>query len=103
MAVLFSGSGRTYELALVFPTGYAASQALLTGYTGIVEGFRLDVDRGPTPTAPVRQDLGAGPFLTEDQRLFLDGVSGQQLCGEEIAPPAGTAMPLPPGAPTAMP
>ncbi|MCC6189503.1 MAG: hypothetical protein IT318_10730 [Anaerolineales bacterium] len=162
VAVLFSGGGRTYELALVFPTGYAASQELLTGYTGIVAGFRLDADPGPTPTAPVRQDLGTGPFLTEAQalaaaeqragsplellaaalmpeaaarrqaeactafmghpdgvwlltvrgpyegqtrtlRLFLDAVSGEQLCGEEIAPPAGTPLPPPPGAPTLAP
>jgi hypothetical protein len=162
VAVLFSGGGYTYELALTFPTGFAASQSLLTGYTGLVQGFRLNVNPGPTPTAPVRQDMGAGPFLTEAQalaaaeqragnaleliaaelvpeaearrqaeacntfmghpdgvwvltvrgpfegqtrtmRLFLDAVSGEQLCGEEIVPPAGTPLPLPPGAPTLAP
>ena len=69
VAVLFSGSGRTYELALTYPIGFSASQALLNIYTGIVEGFRLDVDPGPTPTAPVQQSLGAGPFLTQAQAV----------------------------------
>jgi hypothetical protein len=151
VAVLFSGGGRTYELALTFPSGFAASRELLTGYTDIVEGFHLDIYPDPTPTAPVKQAMGAGPFLTEAQalaaveqraggavellgaalvpeadarrqaqacntfmghpdgiwllivrgqfegqqrtlRLFLIGVSGEQLCGEEIAPPVTTAL-----------
>jgi hypothetical protein len=33
-------------------------------------------------------------------RMFLDGVRGEQLCGEEMALPAGTTLPLPPEAPT---
>jgi hypothetical protein len=46
-----------------------------------------------------------GPFegQTRTMRLFLDAVSGEQLCGEEIVPPAGTPLPLPPGAPTLAP
>ncbi|MCC6192572.1 MAG: hypothetical protein IT318_26400 [Anaerolineales bacterium] len=107
VAVLFSGGGRTYELALTFPTGFAASQALLTGYTGIVQGFRLDVNPGPTPTMPVRQDLGAGPFVTESQALVACRVNTatnslpDQLTGGSVGqrerwersharPPAGT-------------
>jgi hypothetical protein len=38
--------------------------------------------------------------------LFLDAVSGEQLCGEEIVPtdgPSNTAVPLAPGAPTLAP
>lgn len=63
-AVVFSGSGRTCQRALPYSTGFSASQAFLDIYTARVDGYRLDVDPGPTPTAPVRQALGAGPFLT---------------------------------------
>lgn len=51
MAAYFSGDGRTYEIALNFPTGVAASQTLLTDYSVIVESFRLDFFPNPTPTA----------------------------------------------------
>ncbi len=68
-AVLLSGSGHTYELALRYPTGFDASQPLLTIYTAIVEGFRLDVSPGPSPTPPVKQNLGPGSFLTREQAL----------------------------------
>jgi hypothetical protein len=143
VSVLFSGGGRTYELALTYPLGFDAPQPLLTAYSAIVVGFRLDVPPGPTPTPPVKQSLGAGPFLTKAEiltrirerngretelldakltseaearqlaeacdtfmghpdgvwvlivrgvfeemtrtmRLFLDAMSGDQLCGEEI-------------------
>ncbi|MDX9830351.1 MAG: hypothetical protein RBU35_08825 [Anaerolineae bacterium] len=68
-AVLFSGSGRTYELELVYPTGFEASQPLLTAYSVMVEGFRLDTPPGPTATPPVKQELGPGPFLSEGEAL----------------------------------
>jgi hypothetical protein len=163
VSVLFSGGGRTYELALRYPVGFDAPQPLLTVYSAIVVGFRLDVPPGLTPTPPVKQALGAGPFLSKDEaltrfrerngretelldakltseaeareladacntfmghpegvwvltirgvfegmtrtmRLFLDAVSGVQLCGEEIhlnatpwptMPPGVTATPVP--------
>jgi len=68
-AVLFSGNGRTYELALAYPTGFEASQPLLTAYTAMVEGFRLDTPPGPTATPPIKQELGPGPFLSEGEAL----------------------------------
>lgn len=144
-AVLFSGSGHTYELELAYPTGFDASQPLLTAYTAMVEGFRLATPPGPTATPPIKQELGPGPFLSEDEALarvrerdgqevelleavllpeaearrradacgtfgghpdgvwlltvrgpyegmtrtldlFLDATTGEQLCGEEVAP-----------------
>ncbi len=69
VAVLFSGSGHTYELALRYPLGFGAPQPLLTAYSVIVEGFRLDVRPGPSPTPPIKQVLGAGPFLRQDEAL----------------------------------
>ncbi len=146
IALLFTGHGRTYEISLSYPTGFAASPELMGIYTAIVQGFRLDEAPGPTATPPIRQELGAGPFLTEAEafaeasaraasiienlggellseaaarqavengpcntftghpegvwllrvsgqfedrpmqlRLLLDAVTGEQLCGEEIA------------------
>ncbi len=146
VAVLFGGRNRTYEISLAYPTGFAASPGLTRDYTAIVQGFRLDELPGPTATPPIRQELGPGPFLTEEQafakarersespiengggelmseaaarqlvtnspcntftghpegvwvlrvsgqfegramqlRLLLDAVTGEQLCGEEIA------------------
>jgi hypothetical protein len=70
-AAVFSESGRIYRVALTYPTGFSASQALLDIYTAMVEGYRLDVDPDPTPTAPVQQVLGAGPFLTQAQAAAL--------------------------------
>ena len=69
VSVLFSAHGRTYELALRYPIGFEAPQPLLTTYSAIVEGFRLDVVPGPTATPPVRQTLGPGPFLSQDEAL----------------------------------
>ncbi len=67
--VLFSGSGRTYELSLRYPVGFDAPQPLLTAYTIIVQGFRLDVLPGPSPTPPVKQTLGKGPFVSRDEAV----------------------------------
>ena len=50
VSALFSAGGHTYELSLVYPLGFAAPQPLLTAYSAIVVGFRLDVAPGPTPT-----------------------------------------------------
>jgi WD40 repeat protein len=69
VSVLFSSGGRTYELALRYPLGFDAPQPLLTTYSIIVERFRLDVRPGPSPTPPVKQSLGAGPFLSQDEAL----------------------------------
>jgi hypothetical protein len=80
VSVLFSANGVTYELALRFPMGFAAPQQLLTIYSAIVEGFRLDQAPGPTPTPPVKQTLGSGPFLSQDEALArLRESQGQDL------------------------
>ncbi len=141
-SAVFSAHGRTYELAMRYPLGFAARQDLLSAYTAIVEGLRLDAPPAPSPTPPVRQELGEGPFLGEEEalvglhegedvklleaelvseaearrragacssysghsegvwlltvrgtfegqlrtlRMYVDAVSGAQLCGEEIA------------------
>jgi hypothetical protein len=65
--VLFSGHGKTYELSVRYPLGFAAAQPLLTAYSAIVAGFRLDTPPGPTPTPPVRQALGPGPFVDQGE------------------------------------
>ena len=69
IAVLFSGGDNTYEIALDYPTGFAAAPELLKDYTAMVKGFRLDVLPGPSPTPPVKSALGAGPFLTQWRAL----------------------------------
>ncbi len=51
MAAYFVGDGRTYEVALTYPMGFAASQTLMLDYSVIVESFRLDFLPDPTPTA----------------------------------------------------
>jgi len=66
---LFNGNGHIYELALTYPLGFEAPQALLTAYTAMVEGLRLDPSPGPTPTPPIRQELGPGPFLSQEEAL----------------------------------
>ncbi len=79
-AVLFSANGRTYELSLRYPTGFDSPQPLLTAYTAIVEGFQLDAAPGPSPTPPVHQRLGAGPFLSQEEALAkLEESQGQSL------------------------
>jgi hypothetical protein len=70
-AVLFNGGGRTYELVVRFPLGYDVPQPLLTAYTAIVASFALDQAPGPTPTPPIRQTLGPGPFISQEQALEL--------------------------------
>jgi hypothetical protein len=69
VTVLFSAGGYTYELSVTFSTGFDAPQPLLTAYTAIVEGFHLDTAPGPTPTPPVKQTVGPGPFLGQDEAL----------------------------------
>jgi hypothetical protein len=41
----------------------------LTDYTVIVETFRLDVTPRPSPTPPVKQTLGKGPFITQAEAV----------------------------------
>jgi hypothetical protein len=59
-SVLFSTRQHTYELLLRYPTGFNASQPLLTYYSAIVFGFQLDNPAEniphpqPTPTEPPR-------------------------------------------------
>jgi hypothetical protein len=66
---LFNGNGHSYELSLTYPLGFEAPQALLTAYTAMVEGLQLDPPPGPTPTPPIRQELGPGPFLSQEEAL----------------------------------
>ena len=66
---LFSGNGHTFELSLTYPLGFDAPQALLTAYTAIVEGLRLDPPPGPTPAPPIKQELGSGPLIDQEQAL----------------------------------
>lgn len=49
VSALFTGRGRTYEITLTYPTGFSASQSLLTSYTALVESLRLDQDPGLAP------------------------------------------------------
>jgi hypothetical protein len=123
----------------------------MTAYGSIVDEFRLDVAPGPTPTLPIKQALGPGPFLSQEQalaalmqqrpgdlellgaqlvtesvardcgadmgghpdgiwmlvvrgtfegetrvmRLYLDGMTGQLVAGEQIAAPDATPWPTP--------
>jgi hypothetical protein len=69
VSALFSGNGRTYELTLEYPFGIAAQPLLTLDYTALVAGFQLDVAPGPPPTPPVKQTVGNGPFLEQDQVL----------------------------------
>ncbi len=73
MTVYFLGNGRTYEIALTYPMGFAASQTLLTDYSIMVESLRLDFLPDPTATAlPLPQDtptpvpFGVPPPLPTD-------------------------------------
>ncbi len=66
-SVFFSGIERTYELRLLYPVGLNASQALLDAYTGMVKGFRLDNPPAATPTPPIKQAVGQGPFISRDE------------------------------------
>src|SRR6266545_3272836 len=77
VAVRLDGDGRTFELALTYPTGFDAPQPLLTAYSAIVAGFQLDQppppalsvpadfpSSAPTETAPVAQDTIVPPTFT---------------------------------------
>ena len=80
ISVLFNGGGRTYDLSVTYPLGFDAPQPLLTAYTTIVEGFRLDTWPGPTATPPVKQTVGSGPFLSQAEALArLGGQFGADL------------------------
>ncbi len=100
VSALFSGNGYTYELSLRFPLGFEASQELLTTYTAIVESFQLDVQPGPTPTSPVKQSLGPGPFLTSDEAFTRIQEKGEgegiELISARLVPEAETRMPSSP-------
>ncbi len=65
VAALFSAHGRTYELVLRYPLGFDAPQPLLTGYTAIVAGFRLDAPPAPTPSPAIKRSV-AGTLLSRD-------------------------------------
>ena len=100
VSVLFSGHGRTYELTLHYRLGLGALQPALDAYSGVVAGFGLAVPPEPSPTPPVRQALGAGPFLSEERALAagcgclaqqIDVVLAQQLVSEAQARQLGGA------------
>ena len=81
ISVIFGGVGKTYELSVRYGSGFDLPQSLLTLYTAMVEGFRLDAPPPPFPTeAP---PLTAAPVAT--------------------ATPLPTVTPAPPGFPTMMP
>jgi hypothetical protein len=91
VTVLLSGGGYTYELTLRYPTGFDAPQPLLTAYTAIVEGFHLDVAPGPSPTPPIKQTLGKGPFLTREEALArarANNSPGAELLDAQLVPEA---------------
>ncbi|MGQ9683954.1 MAG: L,D-transpeptidase [Anaerolineae bacterium] len=67
--ILFSAHGSTFELGLRYPLGLAASQGVLSAFTAVVGGFRFEAPPLPSPTPPVRQELGPGPFLAEQDIL----------------------------------
>jgi hypothetical protein len=81
VSMLFSGNGHTYELMLRYPNGFDAQQALLNAYAVIVAGFEFDIPPGPSPTPPIKQELGAGPFLEQGQVVQ----QAQQTYGTELA------------------
>jgi hypothetical protein len=86
--VLLSANGDTYEFSVAYPLGTAAPQPVLSAYSAIVAGFRLERPVEPSPTPPVRQVLGAGPFLSEDETL----VAACDLLGGDIASPVAQLM-----------
>ncbi len=69
MAIVLNSQGRTYELALRYPIGLNAQQALLDAFSFFIGSFEFDVPPGPTPTPPVKQALGQGPFLSREEAL----------------------------------
>ena len=69
VSVLLSAHGQTCELSVRYPLGFAVPQSVLATYSAIVAGFRFNEPPGPTPTPPVRQVLGPGPFLSEREAL----------------------------------
>jgi len=91
IVILFSAGGYTFELELRYPTGFDAPQPLLAVYSSIVESFHLDVPPGPTATPPVKQTLGDGPFLSQEEALARvrerDG-SETELLDAQLVPEA---------------
>jgi hypothetical protein len=93
-SVLFSAHGRTYELSLHYGLGLGLWQPALDAFSGVVAGFGLAAPPEPSPTPPVRQALGAGPFLRQEQALAagcgclnqeIDAVLEQRLVSEAQA------------------
>lgn len=78
--VFFGAHGRSYALVLSYPTGIDASQRLLTVYNLMVAGFQLDVAPGPTPVSPIKQAIGAGPLIGQEEAF--------QIARKEVGPPA---------------
>jgi hypothetical protein len=66
VSVLLSAQDHTYELTLDYPIGLEAQPALLDAFSLMVAGFGFDVLPGPSPTPPVKQQLGSGPFMSQD-------------------------------------
>ena len=79
VSVLFPAGGHTYEVILGYPVGFDASQDLLAIYSAMVESLHLDRTPGPTATPPVRQTLGHGPFLSQEEAL---AAAGQRAAGQ---------------------
>lgn len=92
--VLFSAHGRTYELSLHYRAGLGALQPALDSFSAVVAGFSLAAPPEPSPTPPVRQALGSGPFLSEEKALSagcgclkdqIEAVLAQRLLSEAQA------------------
>jgi len=69
VSILINSQGRTYELGLRYSLGLDASQMLLNAFMALVESFEPDVLPGPTPTLPIRQALGPGPFISQEDAI----------------------------------
>ncbi len=69
IGIVVSNYGRSYELFLRYPLGMDAAPDLTAAYTFVVLSFAFDMPPAPTPTPPIRQVLGKGPFLSTDQLL----------------------------------
>jgi hypothetical protein len=69
MTVLISAHGRTYEITVRYSIGLRADQSLLDTYALVLDRFHLDAPPEPSPTPPIKQAVGQGPFLSQDEAV----------------------------------
>jgi hypothetical protein len=67
VAAVFGQNGKSYEIRLRYPLGIQAQQKLLTTYIAMVQGFRFGQPQSVTATPPINQELGSGPFLSQEE------------------------------------